>query len=139
MAFHKQAYPVIWACEIFSGSLLYYHFMKALRKRQWFHSAFNTEHDQHKNFDFVFLPVVILKQKYKPSSQFILKGDLVSAQSLMGNTVYTEIFRLPNTHTRLTLKVLLWQGNSQFHNFQQNQMGCIGSICKRKKCSQTSK
>lgn len=91
LGFHKQAYPVIWPCEIISGSLLYYHFMKALRKRQWFHSAFNTEHNQHKDFDFVFLPVVILKQKYKPSSQFILKGDLVTTQSLMGNTVYTEI------------------------------------------------
>lgn len=59
--------------------------MGALRKIEWFHSVFNTD------FDFVFLLVVILRQKYKPSSEYILKEDLVTAQSLMGNIVSTEV------------------------------------------------
>lgn len=63
--------------------------MGALRKMKWFHSVFNTD------FNFVLLLVVILKQKYKPSSEFILKGDLVTAQSLMGNIVSTEILDYP--------------------------------------------
>lgn len=59
--------------------------MGALRKIEWFHYVFNTD------FDFVFLLVVILEQKYKPSSEYILKEDLVTAQSLMGNIVSTEV------------------------------------------------